>query len=85
MQFLFVTAIPKYLNFAIFSMAKHLFLQYCRAALDVNIVIQFSKIFLHLQDKAFSVSSRIHVYIPSVLLLVICLERRKACQKTVLQ
>jgi len=63
---LFITNISKYLNFAIFSMVYFLFLQYCGAALDVNIVIQFSKILLHLQDKPFTFSSRSHVCIPSV-------------------
>ena len=66
----------RYLNFAIFSMVYLLFLQYCTAALGVNIVIQFSKILLHLQDKPFSFSSTSHVCIPSVPHLVIYSEGR---------
>ena len=74
---MFITTIPKYLNFAMFSVVFLLFLQYCRAALDVNIVIQFSKILLHLQDKTCSFSNRRHICIPSVNHLVIYSERWK--------
>ena len=77
MPFIFITTMTKYLNFAIFSMDFLLFLQYCRAALDVNTVIQCSKILLHLQDNAFLFSNRSHVCIQSVPHLVIYLERRK--------
>jgi len=73
----FFITIPKYLNFAIFSMVYLLFLQYCRAPLGVNIVIQFSTILLHLQDKPFSFSSTSHVCIPSVPHLIIYSDRRK--------
>ena len=75
--FIFITTMTKYLNFAIFSMNFLLFLKYCRAALDVNTVIQCSKILLHLQDNAFLFSNRSHVCIQSVPHLVIYLERRK--------
>ena len=77
MPFLIITTIPKYLNFAVFPMVYLQFLQYCRAALDVNPVILCSKILLHLQDKPFSFSSRSHVCIPSVPHLVIYSDRRK--------
>ena len=77
MSFIFISIIPKYLNFAIFPMVYLQFLQYCRAALDVNTVIQCSKILLHLQDKPFSFSNRSHVCIPSVPQLVIYSDRRK--------
>ena len=77
MLFLFIITISKYLNFAIFPIVYLLFLQYSRAPLGVNIVLQFSKMLLHLQDKTFSFSSRCLVCIPSVLLLVIYSERTK--------
>ena len=77
MPFSFIITIPKYLNFAIFSIVYLLFLQYCTANLGVNTVIQFSNIFFHLQDKTFSFWSRSHVCIPSVAHLVIYSDRRK--------
>jgi len=77
MPFIFITTMTKYLNFAIFSMDFLLFLQYCRAALDVNTVIQCSKILPHLQDNTFSFSNRSHVSIQSVPHLVIYSGRRK--------